>query len=910
MFQTKNNKEAESTLKDDDFEDMISWGSPLSNSSNLSQGTANVSSTLDFLDDEDECINSQQDKKINFSFMQKANDEKKLENSKEAAGEKMHLNEHESEYNSKSLFDSDEDYVVPNKAEAQVCHKQENGADVCTELGGKNISSQNNTKHLTDKKDSVPLDALSETKMDKTPHSVYSKSSLTDLFSQSSNEDDLLFESQTILETAQSNSRLGFNDLTDAQASLEEIDEEHGGENSVSSSINSIENAGKEDGTDKKTSLHSLYSLESQGSIISTSSLNFSSFTSNSIRPETDSFKRLAEEEDVDKNNSVNLKTDNNTSKIEADQNFSCLNEVSLSEDDFQEAFERSNVYKVLSIDDLDDLSSLNFLGINEENIFDSDIDAKIDGNLLNKALVEGYSFPDILLSSLILPDSLSGDLIRYKLGLLSADKISFRSNNFYQILKTHDKNLFRAFVVSQEDKILFFTIFYRMGLLDFEDVKDELDLNSPYHQHVLYKLGILQESEDANKDFDSPHDQVEFLSPEDNLADTNEHLDNQNNLEPNNKDYTALLNAHESASSDVIEDIATVNDERHDASNKHRSRLLFEDSDDSGDLFPEIGKEHDKGSGDASHNLENNSFLQHSDKSNDKEYLDEAPTTYSFDDEIKNMSNLSIKPNEMPNVKPLSEEDNKIDLHSSNLKIDETQPSYSLITNVGSNEKETVELSNNEIRNSDEHETSSNVNTNLHKGNFNEEIDTEQKPEVVDEHPEVEGEPVDFPLEEQLSKDSDSAMPEDENQDKTVYLSETSSKSSSDLKSDTSSLYKNKFSKSFADIFTLEGDASENISSDVSSYIADTTENDKPLLSLGEVEEKSSVISSIFGMFKKKPVESPQPKNDPYLNRSSRPKTAELKIPEKERKVVHTPYANKKQADSFEIPGFKKVNK
>jgi len=906
MFQTKNNKEAESALKDDDFEDMISWGSPLSNSSNLSQGTANASSTLDFLDDEDECINSQQDRKINFAFMQKTNEEKRPENSKEAKNEKMHLNEHDS----KSLFDSDEDYGAPNKVETQVCHRQENGADISTKLDEKNQSSQNSTKYLTDKKDPVPADVLSETKMDKTSHSVCSKSSLTDLFSQSSNEDDLLFESQTLPETVQNSSRLGFSDRSDTQASLEEIDENYKAESSVSSSINSTENAEM----DKKTSLHSPYSLESQGSSISTSNLNFSSFTSNSIRFETDSSRRPPEEKDIDKNNSENVKTDsadNSISEVEAGQNYNCLNEALLSEDNFQEAFERSNVYKVLSIDNLNDLSALNFLGISDEDLFDSCIDAEIDGSLLNKALLEGYSFPDTLLSSLTLPDSLSGDLIRYKLGLLSADKISFRSNNFYQILQTHDKNLFRAFVSSQEDKILFFTIFYKMGLLDFEDVRDELDLNSFYHQHVLYKLGILHEGEDVNKDFGSQHDQVEFLSLEDSLADTNEHLDNQDNYEPNNKDYTALFNAHESASSDVIEDLTTANDEGHDASNKHRSRPLFEDSDGSSDLFPEIDKKHDKDTGNASQNLEDSSFLQHSDKSNDKECLDndyknESPTTYSFDDETKGISNLSIKPNEITNAESTGEEDNKIERHSSNLVTDDTQPSYSLITNVGSNEKETLEPSNNEIRNSDEHETSSNVSMNFHK----EEIGNEQKSEVVDEHAKAEEEPADSPLEEQSIKSSDSALLEDENPDKTIYHSESNSKSSSDLKSDSSSLYKNKFSKSFADIFTLEGDASENISSDVSSYIADTTENDKPLLSLSEAEEKSSVISSIFRIFKKKPVESPQPKNDPYLNRFSRPKTAELKIPEKERKVVHKPYANKKQADSFEIPGFKKVNK
>lgn len=126
--------------------------------------------------------------------------------------------------------------------------------------------------------------------------------------------------------------------------------------------------------------------------------------------------------------------------------------------------------------------------------------------------------------------------------------------------------------------------------------------------------------------------------------------------------------------------------------------------------------------------------------------------------------------------------------------------------------------------------------------------------------------------------------------------------------------LYKEKFSKSFADIFTLEAASSVTESLDISSYVSDASDADRSILQLDDSSTKSSVISSFFGLFKKKNQEQKVTQDDFMLDRIKRPLKAEIKAPEKkakkERKGIQNQYANKKEAESIEIPGFNLPNK
>ncbi|ELA41878.1 uncharacterized protein VICG_01062 [Vittaforma corneae ATCC 50505] len=123
--------------------------------------------------------------------------------------------------------------------------------------------------------------------------------------------------------------------------------------------------------------------------------------------------------------------------------------------------------------------------------------------------------------------------------------------------------------------------------------------------------------------------------------------------------------------------------------------------------------------------------------------------------------------------------------------------------------------------------------------------------------------------------------------------------------------LYKKKFSKSFADIFTLEGSNTVNDNVDVSSYVSDVLETDKPIFHTDDSETKGSVISNLFGFFKKKGSEPRKAKDDLVQSRISRPLKAEIQAPEKkERKIIQSSYANMKESQNVDIPGFKPAKK
>ncbi|KAI4292111.1 hypothetical protein PAPHI01_1385 [Pancytospora philotis] len=136
-----------------------------------------------------------------------------------------------------------------------------------------------------------------------------------------------------------------------------------------------------------------------------------------------------------------------------------------------------------------------------------------------------------------------------------------------------------------------------------------------------------------------------------------------------------------------------------------------------------------------------------------------------------------------------------------------------------------------------------------------------------------------------------------------TLYKDKQNATSSSDLASEGTKapIYKTKFSKSFADIFSL-GTATDNSKVDVGCFVDDVTEGDKPMLIKEYEEDTKSSIFNMFGMFKKKERGQPARQEQPV---QPRPARGPIQAPsrDKERTVLKGIYANKKSA-ALEIPG------
>lgn len=114
---------------------------------------------------------------------------------------------------------------------------------------------------------------------------------------------------------------------------------------------------------------------------------------------------------------------------------------------------------------------------------------------------------------------------------------------------------------------------------------------------------------------------------------------------------------------------------------------------------------------------------------------------------------------------------------------------------------------------------------------------------------------------------------------------------------------YKRSYSKSFADIFTLGQKQEQESHVDASSYVEGVTEEDKPVLQRMQNASKSSIFN-LFGVFKKKD-ERPPTASVPQ----ARPLRAAIKVPEKERIVVKSAYANK-NSPKIQIPGVTSIKK
>lgn len=106
---------------------------------------------------------------------------------------------------------------------------------------------------------------------------------------------------------------------------------------------------------------------------------------------------------------------------------------------------------------------------------------------------------------------------------------------------------------------------------------------------------------------------------------------------------------------------------------------------------------------------------------------------------------------------------------------------------------------------------------------------------------------------------------------------------------------YKRAFSKSFADVFTLEQNKGESSTVDPSTFVEDVDDNDKPVMQMASGNRSS--FFGFFDMFKKK-TETPA-----FAPNIPKPEKMPIQMPSKERVVVRSAYANK-SSQNIKIPG------
>lgn len=481
-------------------------------------------------------------------------------------------------------------------------------------------------------------------------------------------------------------------------------------------------------------------------------------------------------------------------------------------------------------------------LNLKDEKIFKHNIMINIDKDLLNDPKTS-LDTPAVMFDSLRNSEELSSlevNLIRYKMGLpYSFCDVSISVNLLEQVALYNNPELTKRYIISQENPIIFFLVFYKLKLVNVDEYSFMFSKNL-FHQYILSKIGVGNFKSKNGWNVRSIVDfgiskilnvENEYKTPNSPLDNITPILDYQMKPEPEFTHYSSDSNTNivedyqKQQDHDVIAEDDKKQDFSHDVAHKTSEvskKSIFEDSDED---F--VFEKPDQSS------VKNNVFYRYSNES-------VASIESLKDSELKNDENV-----------------NTIDTGMS-------------IT--------TIDTDNN---------TLSSPHNNIYSPQTNNDPSS----------------PHNHILSTEIDKNTLSS-PQDDN----IVMSSSSPQTDNDPSSP--QIYKKKFSKSFADIFTLEGteNVAENI--DVSSYVSDPGEKDKPIL-LDDAGSRSSVVSSFFGFFKKKTPDAPKSQDDLMMNRATRPLKAEIKAPEKkERKIIHNAYANRKDVGDFEIPGFKPTKK
>lgn len=562
-----------------------------------------------------------------------------------------------------------------------------------------------------------------------------------------------------------------------------------------------------------------------------------------------------------------------------------------ISEDSFRD----KTVFRVLAIKNLvNDRSMIcSLLNIEEKDIFDSHISVVIDKDFLNDSIMKDRKIlnsAESIFEFIRCSNENIKNILKFKMGLGSG-RLTFEPGNLYQIASSGDKYLARSFILSQKNSMLFFVLFYKLGLAELEDYKD-IFCNNIYHQYILTMLGVWKNStaRQSNGGW-SIMNVVDFGISKILSIDQEQRKEKHNALDKLMSSKKTLgkgtgdgdlLKIDPPVISELLRPGDMLQSTPNDASNPEACLSSREGHSKQGDLclrnnrMPVTnatktapgGLIHASLAAKASSSGTQSSF---SDMPEDHVAKGALALFDDSDDDFE-MFGSPLRENSGKDIQRVTKND-LVDGHQEDsvLHIDstteDTQSTKCEEANVISDTNENTKVSLPVDHMSSEDRAS--------LGSVN---------------------PQDI-----------SDIPDDKSKlENMIYKTGLGSKSSSDLEQE-NPVYKKKFSKSFADIFTLEGDDAVPSNLDVSSYVLKAEERDRPLMqSCDESDSKTSVISSLFGFFKKKQPESSANKDDPYMNRFNMPLKAEIRLPEKERKVVHSFYANRKQAEGLEIPGFK----
>lgn len=621
-----------------------------------------------------------------------------------------------------------------------------------------------------------------------------------------------------------------------------------------------------------------------------------------------------------------------------------------ISEDSFRD----KTIFRVLSAkylnNDYSKISSL--LGIEEKMVFDSDISIVISSDFLNSSFVESGHILDSAesISKFIrCSNENTREILKFKMGLVNGENLKFEPGNLYQVISSKDKRIIKSFILSQKNIMLFFALFYKLGLAELEDYR-HIFHNNIYHQYILSRLGIAESFPEVRQPKNGWNimNVVDFgISKILNIEQA------QSTTKPNvldklicEKEASLTGERHDGAERPLSSPIpqskaklASISAPIQNMTQNRKADLLshggfskrdkqplgdspFLDIPQKSSSIPQPITEQavpDSNMLTLEPHSERHSHIEDKRPSPEPSYSSSIVKTPNSGDQDKLPDNLEKSSPANSSKALFDDSDDDFEVFESPSMIENPASQGGLSQKTGDDAlsgksegnvashiipaatSQPIELSSHpEIAcegTSAKLETSGSA----HSGEFEE---SENSKDGVYKHPNVSFGSISSL--ESLSSSNGVSKPE-----KTVYKTGSGSRSSSNLEHEEDPGYKKKFSKSFADIFMLEGDSAVSGTLDVSSYVPEAKEGDKPLMqSYDESDSKSSVISSLFGFFKKKQPERAKAKDDPYMNRLTRPLKAEIKVPEKERRVIHSSYANKKQAENFEIPGFKQPKK
>lgn len=612
-----------------------------------------------------------------------------------------------------------------------------------------------------------------------------------------------------------------------------------------------------------------------------------------------------------------------------------------ISENSFKDkrVFEAINLPLRNIISDYPAVKSLLFL--RDDLIFTKDVVITLNSNVLNDCCTQGellINKPSELLKSIDQESSsnkLQHEVLKMKLGLpCSFEGIEMSANLFNQIALTGDQSLIKSFIKSQENRILFFILFYKLNLVRFESYRHLFE-NNIYFQFVLSKASLIEYSQKSKSKWN--------INSVINLGISK--ILNVNKPEQSNAQSPLEL-AFSGTKQIISEPAPTENKNLTEVPDKSKivsslnEKSLFAESLSTDSSLSEISSNFSSISSNFSSlsmdSKISSSFTEKLKKSriavSNKPYLLKKQEPSSVDKEASIIENkiadLSVNdkkleiPTDLKIEEPkivkrnsIFEESNDDDLFgiedsNSSPSIKKLSPmleSKSYTSPVIDSTKPVIDSTSPDIKSHQSPDVKSHQSPDikplspvqpiakpLGSSNFKFTPPTNRNFKNLD----LKTPPINVTKAQNLLNESEQKTPE------SVYKNPSNVKSASDLLED--NVYKKKFSKSFADIFSLDGQTEVSETPDLSSCFAEITETDKPILDV-----KETVSSGFFGFFRRKPAVVAQPKEDPLLDRATRPLKAELKMPQnKERKVVQSPYANMKGAASVDIPGFNSTKK